>query len=123
MRDESERFTFCGASRVRLLSCVCSLVFPSTAFEPRFGSNQGYLSTEEIGVFINETVDRLPAGFARIEKIGTSVQGRPILALCLGACHSTVAVPQALYTGMHHSREVCCLWYHCLMSWCLVLYD
>lgn len=94
---------------MRYLCFPCS---PDTAFKPRFGSNQGYLSTEEIGVFINETVDRLPSNFTRVERIGASVQGQPILALCVGACHVDGA-PQALYTGMHHSREVPLCNAHC----------
>lgn len=80
------------------------------AFKPRLGANQGYLSSSEIASFVNETAQRLPRGFTRVEQIGTTVQKRPIVALCVGACDSNATVPQALFTGMHHSREVraCC---------------
>ncbi|KAF1320926.1 Zinc carboxypeptidase, partial [Globisporangium splendens] len=81
-----------------------------TLFAPRFGANQGSLSSDEIAMFLNETVTRFPPHFTRLETIGQSVQGRPIYALCIGACdiataEQEVVIPQALYTGMHHARE------------------
>uniref|UniRef100_K3W8L7 Peptidase M14 domain-containing protein n=1 Tax=Globisporangium ultimum (strain ATCC 200006 / CBS 805.95 / DAOM BR144) TaxID=431595 RepID=K3W8L7_GLOUD len=81
-----------------------------TLFAPRFGANQGSLSSDEIAMFLNETVARFPPQFTRLETIGRSVQGRPIYALCIGACENAAGeqedvIPQALYTGMHHARE------------------
>ncbi|DAZ96656.1 TPA: hypothetical protein N0F65_009219, partial [Lagenidium giganteum] len=74
------------------------------AFVPRLGSSGGYLSLKEIFGFINETVDQLPL-YARAESIGMSLEKRPLVALCLGACNTDEKVPQVLFTGMHHSRE------------------
>ncbi|RHY32297.1 hypothetical protein DYB32_002675 [Aphanomyces invadans] len=78
----------------------------------RSGSLEGSLSLEQVYEFVNDIVPDLLTDFPhlfRTEVIGTSVEGRPIVALCLGACHApSPAPPQALYTALHHSRE---LWF------------
>ncbi|ETV95473.1 hypothetical protein, variant 1 [Aphanomyces invadans] len=83
----------------------------TSAFLPqiRSGSLEGSLSLEQVYEFVNDIVPDLLTDFPhlfRTEVIGTSVEGRPIVALCLGACHApSPAPPQALYTALHHSRE------------------
>lgn len=76
------------------------------AWTPRLGSNQGYLSTDEVDTFIDDIVASLPPALTRIENLGKTLGGRQLRALCLGACQVGSDAPQALYTGMHHSREV-----------------
>ncbi|KAG7398369.1 hypothetical protein PHYBOEH_011277 [Phytophthora boehmeriae] len=74
-----------------------------TAFAPRLGSTQGSLSTTEVDAYIDEVAARFPL-ITRVDDFGKSVEGRPLRALCLGACY-TENIPQALFTGMHHARE------------------
>ncbi|ETV95474.1 hypothetical protein, variant 2 [Aphanomyces invadans] len=82
---------------------------PRRPFSIRSGSLEGSLSLEQVYEFVNDIVPDLLTDFPhlfRTEVIGTSVEGRPIVALCLGACHApSPAPPQALYTALHHSRE------------------
>ncbi|KAL7688766.1 putative peptidase M14, carboxypeptidase A, 1, 4-beta cellobiohydrolase [Plasmopara halstedii] len=73
---------------------------------PRLGSISGSLSVEEVDAFIDQVAATFPQ-ISRIENLGRSVEGRPLRALCLGACDAQDErkIPQALYTGMHHARE------------------
>lgn len=57
-------------------------------------------------MFQDEIVGMLPSQFTKVEDLGQSLDNRSIQALCLGACNAEGWVPQTLYTGMHHSREV-----------------
>ncbi|TMW59630.1 hypothetical protein Poli38472_004699 [Pythium oligandrum] len=77
-----------------------------TAFQPRRGADQGYLSLNQVNAYLhNVSVSKqFPSTFTRLETIGHSYENRSILALCVGACASSTA-PQVLFTGMHHSRE------------------
>ncbi|RQM23788.1 hypothetical protein B5M09_006239 [Aphanomyces astaci] len=66
------------------------------------------MSLAQVYDFLNDAIPDLLSDMPhmwRNEVIGTSVEGRPIVALCLGLCHATSSPPQALYTGLHHSRE------------------
>jgi len=78
----------------------------SAAWTPRLGSNEGYLSTDEVDDFIDEIESTLPPYLTSIEELGASIDGRRLRALCLGRCQDGSNIPQTLYTGMHHSREV-----------------
>ncbi|RLN47980.1 hypothetical protein BBJ29_009218 [Phytophthora kernoviae] len=74
-----------------------------TPFTPRLGSTQGSLSTTEVEAYIDEVAAKFPL-ITKVDDFGQSVEGRPLRALCLGACYAK-NVPQALFTGMHHARE------------------
>ncbi|KAI9909288.1 hypothetical protein PsorP6_014912 [Peronosclerospora sorghi] len=76
------------------------------SFTPRRGSLRGALSLTEVNAFLQELTTTFPH-LTKLDQVGASVENRPIHALCLGACHapSSVHVPQALYTGLHHARE------------------
>ncbi|RHY64099.1 hypothetical protein DYB34_000738 [Aphanomyces astaci] len=82
---------------------------PSSPLPPiRSGSLEGSMSLAQVYDFLNDAIPDLLSDMPhmwRNEVIGTSVEGRPIVALCLGLCHATSSPPQALYTGLHHSRE------------------
>ncbi|KAJ8528616.1 hypothetical protein ON010_g14714 [Phytophthora cinnamomi] len=67
----------------------------------------GSLSVDEVDSYISEIAEAFPL-ITRVDVLGQSVEKRPLRALCLGACHAAEDqhVPQALYTGMHHAREV-----------------
>ncbi|KAG7379313.1 hypothetical protein PHYPSEUDO_008741 [Phytophthora pseudosyringae] len=76
------------------------------SFSPRLGAVRGSLSVDEVEAFIDEVAAAFPL-IAQAEDLGRSVEGRPLRALCLGACYAPEdqKVPQALFTGMHHARE------------------
>ncbi|ETL87915.1 hypothetical protein L917_12985 [Phytophthora nicotianae] len=76
------------------------------SFSPRLGSVRGSLSVVEVDAFIDEVAGNFPL-ITRVEDLGRSVEGRPLRALCLGACDPPEGkmVPQALFTGIHHARE------------------
>ncbi|RLN96509.1 hypothetical protein BBJ28_00019889 [Nothophytophthora sp. Chile5] len=92
---------FCGPQYASASNCRAK-----TPFTPRLGSIQGSLSTDEVEAFIDQVVADLPL-LTKVEELGRSVEGRPLRALCLGACYATAdqLIPQALFTGMHHARE------------------
>ncbi|KAG1687400.1 hypothetical protein DVH05_005197 [Phytophthora capsici] len=79
---------------------------PQKSFSPRLGSVQGSLSVTEVEAFIDEVAAAFPI-ITKVEDLGRSVEGRPLRALCLGACYAPEGqtTPQALFTGMHHARE------------------
>ncbi|KAK1942025.1 Carboxypeptidase T [Phytophthora citrophthora] len=76
------------------------------SLSPRLGSVQGSLSVAEVEAFIDEVAAAFPI-ITKVEDLGRSVEGRPLRALCLGACYAPEdqMTPQALFTGMHHARE------------------
>lgn len=84
-----------------------SLLYWYAAFSPRLGSIRGSLSVDEVETYIDEVVAAFPL-ITKVEKLGRSVEKRPLRALCLGACYAPERqkIPQALFTGMHHAREV-----------------
>ncbi|CAK4624025.1 unnamed protein product [Aphanomyces euteiches] len=100
-------------------ACVPTLFNPlqcnQTSNEPlipslRSGSLLGSLTLDELHDFIDDALPELMAPFPHLwrkEIIGQTVEDRPIVALCFGVCHLSAdeTVPQALYTGLHHSRE------------------
>ncbi|RLN83427.1 hypothetical protein BBJ28_00012904 [Nothophytophthora sp. Chile5] len=92
---------FCGPQYASASNCRAK-----TPFTPRLGSIQGSLSTDEVEAFIDQVAADLPL-LTKVEELGRSVEGRPLRALCLGACYATADqfIPQALFTGMHHARE------------------
>ncbi|KAI9991006.1 hypothetical protein PInf_018624 [Phytophthora infestans] len=75
-------------------------------FSPRLGSVRGSLSVVQVDAFIDEVATNYPL-ITKVEYLGRSVEGRPLRALCLGACNISEdkKIPQALFTGMHHARE------------------
>ncbi|KAG2789710.1 hypothetical protein Pcac1_g961 [Phytophthora cactorum] len=76
------------------------------SFLPRLGSVRGSLSVVEVDAFIDQVAAKYPL-ITKVEDLGRSVEGRPLRALCLGACDALRErkIPQALFTGMHHARE------------------
>ncbi|KDO32460.1 hypothetical protein SPRG_02937 [Saprolegnia parasitica CBS 223.65] len=72
------------------------------------GSLRGSLSFSEVLEYVEAIPARLrsfPYLFQQVD-IGTSLEGRPLRALCLGQCHPQGKTPpQTLYTGLHHARE------------------
>ncbi|KUF93767.1 serine/threonine-protein kinase nek3 [Phytophthora nicotianae] len=92
-----------SVDRVELSSANASDPY---SFSPRLGSVRGSLSVVEVDAFIDEVAGNFPL-ITRVEDLGRSVEGRPLRALCLGACDPPEGkmVPQALFTGMHHARE------------------
>ena len=62
---------------------------------------------DEVDAFIDDVAATFPL-ITKVEQLGQSVEKRPLRALCLGACYAPheKKVPQALFTGMHHAREV-----------------
>jgi hypothetical protein len=62
---------------------------------------------DEVEAFIDHVAAAFPL-ITKVEELGRSVEDRPLRALCLGACYPAEGqnVSQALFTGMHHAREV-----------------
>ena len=87
--------------------CFLPFDYADTAFSPRLGSIQGSLSVDEVETFIDEVAATFPL-ITKVEELGQSSEKRPLRALCLGACYAPheQKIPQALFTGMHHAREV-----------------
>ncbi|EQC41899.1 hypothetical protein, variant [Saprolegnia diclina VS20] len=72
------------------------------------GSLRGALTFSEVLEYVEAVPTRLrsfPYLLQQVD-IGTSLEARPLRALCLGQCHPKgKAPPQTLYTGLHHARE------------------
>lgn len=105
--DELERFYADRAARdLERMRSESPLHKPSQLRNFVLGSVGGYLSIGELDSQLNRMAELYPRLVSAPEQIGTSHQGRPILAVRISARpNSDTAVPEALYTGMHHSRE------------------
>lgn len=69
------------------------------------GAFDGHLSLAQTYAFLDDTHAAVPEVVAAPLTIGQSLAGHAIKALCIGACEKEGA-PAALYTGLHHAREV-----------------
>lgn len=68
------------------------------------GSFDGHMTLSEVNSFFTSLSTTYPDWVQRSSSIGNSVEHRPIMATCVGAC-SNAHAPAILITAMHHSRE------------------
>ncbi|KAF0689977.1 Aste57867_18621 [Aphanomyces stellatus] len=95
--------------RTICIHCVARPIVDHIVAAVRRGPLRSALTLAQVFDFIESLpaqLERFPLVF-RNETIGRSIDGHPIVALCLGLCHATTpsSPPQALYTGLHHARE------------------
>lgn len=68
------------------------------------GGLAGYLTAAQTAAYLHQLHTALPGLVSEPLVIGQSVEKRDILAICVGPC--TGAGGKALFTALHHSREV-----------------
>ena len=93
---------FATASRL-LLTPAALVVAP--------GSLDGFHTPEELDAALEALHVAAPPSASFLLEIGTTIEGRPLRALCVGACNVSGAIPSVgsapglLITGLHHARE------------------
>jgi hypothetical protein len=71
----------------------------------KLGSMAGFYTLEEIYAQFSSMHDKFPDLISLPEKIGTSIEGREILAYRISTPVFTNAKIEVLYTALHHARE------------------
>lgn len=67
--------------------------------------DQRYLTPDKIYALIKSLAEQFPE-IVETERIGDSIQGRPIFAVRLSSKQNALFKPAILFNGMHHAREV-----------------
>ncbi|MBN8554202.1 MAG: hypothetical protein J0L93_02060 [Deltaproteobacteria bacterium] len=75
------------------------IVDTQTKIDPR------YLTPEKILNLVKQVAADYP-NLVHVEKIGTSIQGRPILGVRISTSENLDSKPVILFNGMHHAREL-----------------
>lgn len=71
----------------------------------RLGSFGGYYTLEEIYVEFARMKEAFPSAVSAPERIGTSIENRPLYAYRISLAPENDSVPEALFTSLHHARE------------------
>ena len=79
-------------------ACVFGAIPPLPA-----GAVRGYHTLEQLSSILGAYHDAAPAVAAAVRQIGKSVEGRPLLLACYGACAD--GSPGLLLTCLQHDRE------------------
>ena len=68
------------------------------------GEVAGYLSFDQALQYARDLHKAAPELVSDLTEVGKSVEGRPLVVFCVGHC--TEEAGKALFTALHHSREV-----------------
>ena len=82
---------------------ACGIVTATVPDLPA-GDIAGYLSYDQAVQYAKDLHQAAPELVTELQEIGKSVEGRPLLVFCVGHC--TDDAGKALFTALHHSREV-----------------
>lgn len=83
-----------------------SMLTSETPRNFRLGSMGGFFTLDEVYGEFARMRTMFPQVMSALEVIGTSVEGRPLLAYRVGTEQSLSSkAPEVLYTGVHHARE------------------
>jgi hypothetical protein len=97
------------ACELLLFIVAVNLLVSTTNAELPKGSLHGHLTFNEVNHWVEDYIIKSFPEIASFKEFGKSVEGRPLLVLCLGfACKlndNKFTGGEVLYNGLHHARE------------------